>query len=148
MSFQVYSIQTPIGGIDFYPVGFTWSNREAAIMLARNAFFQQECNKPKSLDESDYEDFFEKEAQSIIDSAVKSLKKEKKSVFVSMFFSTFSAFYDESLGEPDSFKNGIIPFIVSGDTRKFLCDSRFSEYARLLRRENGIGIDFGKKCRT
>jgi len=141
MSFQTYSIPIKIGSIEFYPIGFAWSNKEAAVRLSNCSYFRNSSiRQPKPRE--DIDDFFASEAQVYIDRVVKTLKKEKRVIYVSLIDSNFVAFFDESLGDPETFINGISPFISIGDTRKFCCDNDFAEYCKILRRENNIGIDF------
>jgi hypothetical protein len=141
MSFQTYSIPTKIGSIEFYPLGFFWGNREAASQLSISLHFRNSLvRQPKAKDDPD--DFFQLEAQNYVDNVIKVLKKEKRVIYVSLIDSKFIAFFDETLGDPDSFINGIGHFITTGDTRKFCCNNDFAEYCKILRRENGIEIDF------
>jgi len=144
MSFQTYSIPTKIGSIEFYPIGFFWENKEAASRLSICSYFRDgSIRQPKPKDDPD--DFFRAEAQLYIDNVIKTLKREKRVIYVSLIDSKFVAFFDETLGNPDSFINGIGRFISTGDIRKFCCNNDFAEYCKILRRENGIEIDFKKE---
>ena len=141
MSFQTYSIPTKIGSIEFYPIGFFWENKEAANRLSIASYFRDgSIRQPKSKEDPD--DFFLSEAQNCINNIVKTLKRDKRVVYVSLIDSKFIAFFDETLGNPETFINGIGHFITTGDTRKFCCNNDFAEYCKILRRENGIGVDF------
>ena len=142
MSYQTYSFPTKIGSINFHPIGLTYGNREAAIRLSSiPSFLKDELISQTS---DDWEEKSEKAAQKFVDSVVQTLKKEKKVIYMAMFGADFFCFHSESLGDPEMFIDGILPFIEQGDTRKYSYNGRFASYAKILRRENGIDIDFNK----
>lgn len=119
MSYETQSIPTKIGSITFFPVGFTFGNKEAAISVSRKTGFKQE--NPLVDDEEELESI----AQNFVQSAITKMKKDGKVVYVAMLGNEIVALYSESLKNPEIFANGIIPFIETGDIRKFSCNDRF-----------------------
>lgn len=141
MGYAILSIQSKIGSLTFMPIGLSYSNREAAQSLSQSSGFNREFQINIGT-KDDLDEFLEKKAQSEINSLVARMKKESKSIAVAMYGGEFFVIFSEDLKDPEVFSNGIIPFIEIGDTRKYCTNARFFDYCRVLRRDNGINIDF------
>lgn len=133
MGYSSHSFPSEIGSIDFYPVGMTWSNKEAAEEFSVAKSFIPDG---QNMDDSERYELNLRLSQMFIDKAVSEMKRLKKSVYVGVNGDRVFVIYDESIGNVELFAPGIIPFIVRGNTAMFCCDSSFESLAMFLRKQS------------
>jgi hypothetical protein len=124
MSYQQISLNSKLGRITFFPIGFSWENNEAAAALAYT--FDYAGNQ-------DFDDN-KKAAKNIVENAIKQLKKCKKTAFVSIFEDQIYVLYSEDLGNPEIFGSSLIPFIERGNDSLVFFDSSFSYLLPLIKK--------------
>lgn len=124
MSYQQISLNSKLGRVTFFPIGFSWDNNEASSALAYSFDYSgsQEYDKNKIL------------AKSFIENAIKQLKKNKKAAYVSLFEDQIYVLYSEDLGSPEIFGPSLVPFIEKGNDSLTVFDSSFSALLPIIKK--------------
>jgi len=124
MSYQQLSLNSKLGKITFFPIGFGWENNEAASALA----YAFDYTGSGDLDDN------KKAAKSSIESAIKKLKKSKKTAYVSLFEDQIYVLYSEDMGNPEVFGSSLIPFIEKGNDSLVIFDTSFSSLLPVIKK--------------
>jgi hypothetical protein len=124
MSYQQISLNSKLGRITFFPIGFSWENNEAASALAYSFDYtgSQEYEKNKVF------------AKQFIENAIKQLKKNKKIAHISLFEDQIYVLYSEDLGSPEVFGMSLLPFIEKGNDSLTVFDSSFSTLLPIIKK--------------
>jgi hypothetical protein len=136
MALVVSSFPSRLGSISFYPIGFSWENKEVARLISCAYDFLGEYRE--KLEEDDAEEKNFERALKYIQEVVASMKKAKKANYVAVKEGEVFVFYDETLGLAEMFAPSLIQFIEAGDTKMFCSDCNFESIALVLRAEKSI----------